>query len=60
MGMYLPDLSAARAEALNTCHDLAFVAQAAGEIGLDGEVEVTDASGEQILRLLITENCTAH
>jgi hypothetical protein len=60
MGMFLPDLHAAHAEALNTCHDLAFMARAAGEIALAGEVEVTDASGEQILRLPITENCTEH
>lgn len=60
MGMYLPDLNAAREEALNTCHDLAFVARAAGEISRDGEVEVADASGEPVLRIPITEHCLWH
>lgn len=60
MGMFLPDLDAARQEALNTCHDLAFVAEAAGEISRDGLVEVADASGEPILRIPITEHCIRH
>lgn len=60
MGMYLPNLDAARAEALNTCHDLAFVAEAAGEVSRDGLIEVADAAGERIFSIPITEHCTRH
>jgi hypothetical protein len=60
LGMFLPDLEAAREQAMHTCYDLAFVARAAGEIERDGELEVTDASGERILRIPITEHCVAH
>lgn len=60
MGMFLPDLDAAREEALNTCHDLAFVAQEAGEVSDDGEIEIADASGEAVLRIPIIEQCLKH
>lgn len=60
MGMFLPDLDAARTEALNTCHDLAFVAQAAGEVSRDGLIEVADASGEPVFSVPIAERCLTH
>ena len=60
MGMFLPDIDAAREEALNTCHDLALVAEAAGEISRDGLVEVADANGEPVLRIPIIDRCTEH
>jgi len=48
IGMYLPDLDAAREEAVVTWLDLQTVAAEAGEL-LDCAIEVADASQETIL-----------
>ncbi len=48
IGMYLPDLNAAREEAVVTWLDLQAVAAEAGEL-LDCAIEVADAGQERIL-----------
>ena len=51
LGMYLPDIEAARAEAIHTSRDLSFLAQQAGERLCGYEIEVADASGEPVLKV---------
>jgi hypothetical protein len=51
LGMYLHDLDEAREEAIRTCHDLLTVAELAGELPCDCEVQVADASGEPLLTI---------
>lgn len=51
LGMYLPDLEAARMEAIHTSQDLRLLAQQAGERLCGYEIEVADASGEPVLRI---------
>ena len=51
LGMYLPDLEAARAEAIHASRDLSFLARQAGEGLCDYEIEVADASGEPVLKV---------
>ena len=51
IGMYLPDVEAARELAQRTCRDLAAaLAEHGGEMA-EGEMLVADASGEPVLRI---------
>jgi hypothetical protein len=51
IGMYLPDVAAARELALRTCQDLAStLAEFGGDLN-DGEMQVADANGEPVLRI---------
>ena len=51
IGMYLPDIDAARELALRTCQDLAATLADYGGEMKDGEMQVADASGEPMLRI---------
>jgi len=51
LGMYLHDLEEARDEAIRTRNDLMAVAELAGELPCDCEVQVADASGEPVLTI---------
>lgn len=51
LGMYLPDLNAARAEALDTCRALSIIAELDGKPVVDCELQVSDASGETLLHV---------
>jgi hypothetical protein len=55
VGMYLPNLNAAHAEAVTTLRELQFVAKVAKEPLEDCEIEVTDASGETVLSIPFEE-----
>lgn len=57
IGMYLPDLDAARDEAVRTCSDLIDVAQQNGELARDCELQVADASGEAVLTIPLCDAC---
>jgi len=57
IGMYLPDLEAARDEAVRTCLDLIDVAEHAGEGLRECEVQVADASGEPVLTIPLRDGC---
>jgi hypothetical protein len=49
--MYLPDLDAAREEAVGVLHDLVLVAEHTHEAPQDFEIQITDAGGETVLSL---------
>lgn len=51
LGMFLPDLDAARAEALDTCRDLSLMAELSGEPVSDCELQIADADGEALLAI---------
>lgn len=51
VGMYLPDVEAARELALRTCQDLAAALAEYGGDMAEGEMQVADASGEPVLRI---------
>jgi hypothetical protein len=57
IGMYLPDLDAARDEAVRTCLDLIDVAEHTGEGLRECELQVADASGEPVLRIPLRDGC---
>jgi hypothetical protein len=57
VGMYLPDLDAARDEALRTCLDLLDIARHSGELARDCELQVADASGEAVLSVALRDGC---
>lgn len=52
--MYLPDIEAAREEAIHTSRDLSYLAQQTGEHLCDYEIEVADASGEPVLKIPVS------
>jgi hypothetical protein len=58
--MYLPDLDAARAEAVSVLRDLVFVAQHTEEAPQDCEIQITDAGGETVLSLPFEDPGTVH
>jgi hypothetical protein len=49
IGMHLPNLDAARAEALCTWGDILAIAAATGESPCDCEIQITDDSGDTVL-----------
>lgn len=55
IGMYLPNLDAARDEAVRTCLDLIDVAEHMGEGLRECELQVADASGEPVLTIPLRE-----
>jgi len=57
IGMYLPDIEAARELALRTCQDLAATIAEYGDDANDGEMQVSDASGEPVLRIPLRSAC---
>ncbi|HSC18909.1 MAG TPA: hypothetical protein VLC74_08345 [Rhizomicrobium sp.] len=57
IGMYLPDIEAARDLALRTCQDLAAALAEYGDDVNDGEMQVADASGEPVLRIPLKSAC---
>jgi hypothetical protein len=59
IGMYLPDLDAARDEAIRTWRDLVEVAAHSGE--LPGcAIEITDATGEPVLTIPFGDDARVH
>jgi hypothetical protein len=54
-GMWLPDLGAARNEAVQTWGDLMAVALLSGETPFDCEYEIADDSGETLLTIPLAE-----
>jgi hypothetical protein len=59
IGMYLPDLDAARDEAIRTWHDLIVVAARDGDVP-DCAIEITDAAGERVLTIPFGDWATLH
>src|ERR1051325_4078602 len=57
IGMYLPDLDAAREEAVRTSLDLIEVAEHTGEGLRECELQVADASGEPVLTIPLRDGC---
>jgi len=57
IGMYLPDLDAARDEAVRTSLDLIEVAEHTGEGLRECELQVADASGEPLLTIPLRDGC---
>lgn len=59
-GMWLPDLSAARDEAIHVWGDLIAVALLSGETPMDCEYEIADDSGEVLLTIPLGEPARLH
>lgn len=55
IGMHLPDLDAARAEALRMWQDVVEIARHSGEAMADAEIQIADSSGEIVLAIALGE-----
>jgi len=60
VGLHLPNLDAARAEALHTWRDVLVLAQLSGEMPDDCEIQITDESGDTVLAIPIGEPKRLH
>jgi hypothetical protein len=60
VGMYLPDLDAARAEAVSVLQDLILVAENSDEPPQDCEIQITDAGGQTVLSLPFQSKSALH
>ena len=59
IGMYLPNLDAARDEAIQTWHDLIEVAANGSELP-DCAIQITDAGGEPVLTIPFSYRAHLH
>jgi hypothetical protein len=60
VGMDLPNLDAARAEAIHAWRELIFVAASTGEVPDDCEIQITDEKGETVLGIPLGERRRVH
>jgi hypothetical protein len=59
IGMYLPNLDAARDEAIKTWRDLVEIAACGGELP-DCAIQIADASGEPVLTIPFGDGVRVH
>ena len=60
IGMYLPNLDAARAEALHAWGQVLMLARTSGEVPDDCEIQIVDQTGETVLGIPIGERRRLH
>lgn len=60
VGMYLPNLDAAREEATYVSRELIQMAQATGEAAEDCEIQIADAGGDVVLAIPLGERHRLH
>jgi hypothetical protein len=58
--MYLPNLDAARAEALHAWGQVLMLARTSGEVPDDCEIQIVDQTGETVLGIPIGERRRLH
>jgi hypothetical protein len=58
--MYLPNIDAARAEAIHAWRELIFMAAQSDEIAEDCEVQIADESGETLLSIPFGKQTRLH
>jgi len=60
IGMHLPNIDAAREEAIYTWRDVLAIAAVAGEAPFDCEIQITDDSGETVLSIPTDHSVRLH
>ncbi len=60
IGMFLPSIDAARAEAIHAWRDLIFIGSQSAELACECEIQIADDSGDTVLSIPFGEQTRLH